>query len=114
MLTCIQPTDKEPIKEVCRHCQARPVSRSRGLCNRCYKNMDIRNLYHPNLRRGPSPVTKVTPTGGLGKPTHFLPGTPEKVGVMAERAQNGLSIFHPMDATWEGYRARGTSKVRHA
>ncbi len=41
--------------------------------------------------------------GQLGRlpeqPTTALPGTPDKVAVMAERAARGESLFHPQDAT---------------
>jgi hypothetical protein len=32
------------------------------------------------------------------KPTDALPGTPEKVAVLEERARLGLSLWHPLDA----------------
>jgi len=36
------------------------------------------------------------------EPTTALPGTPDKVAVMAERAARGESLFHPHDATLDG------------
>ena len=32
------------------------------------------------------------------EPTTALPGSPEKVAVLAERARLGLSLWHPADA----------------
>jgi hypothetical protein len=32
------------------------------------------------------------------RPTAALPGTPEKVAVLIERARLGLSLWHPQDA----------------
>lgn len=34
-------------KRTCRHCQARPANKSRGLCRVCY--------YATGIRRGPAP-----------------------------------------------------------
>jgi hypothetical protein len=54
----------------------------------------------PRKRRKRSTV------GQLGRlpqqPTAALPGTPDKVAVMAERAARGESLFHPQDATLDG------------
>jgi hypothetical protein len=35
------------------------------------------------------------------RPTTALPGTPEKVAVLEERRILGLSLWHPLDATWD-------------
>jgi hypothetical protein len=32
-------------------------------------------------------------------PTAALPGTPDKVAVLEERARLGVSLWHPLDAT---------------
>jgi hypothetical protein len=34
-------------------------------------------------------------------PTHALPGMPEKIAVLAERARLGQQLWHPQDAPWE-------------
>ena len=46
-------------------------------------------------------------------PTSALPGTPEKVAVLEERAQQGQALFHPDDAelSWSR-RHRGISVRR--
>jgi hypothetical protein len=35
-------------------------------------------------------------------PTTAVPGTPEKLVVMHERAKAGFAMFHPADAEYEG------------
>jgi len=35
-------------------------------------------------------------------PTTALPGTPDKIAVMAQRAARGETLFHPQDATLDG------------
>ena len=59
-----------------------------------------RPIARPLRRRKRSTV------GQLGRlpqqPTTALPGTPDKVAVMAERAARGESLFHPQDATLDG------------
>jgi len=37
----------------------------------------------------------------LPEPTTALPGTPEKVAVLEERARLGLALWHPLDAKLE-------------
>jgi hypothetical protein len=32
------------------------------------------------------------------KPTNALPGSPEKVAILEERARLGVSLWHPLDA----------------
>jgi hypothetical protein len=32
------------------------------------------------------------------RPTDALPGTPEKVAILAERARLGVALWHPLDA----------------
>jgi hypothetical protein len=34
-------------------------------------------------------------------PTRALPGMPEKITVLAERARLGQELWHPQDAPWE-------------
>jgi hypothetical protein len=36
-------------------------------------------------------------------PTEFLPGSIGKIEVMRQRADCGLPLFHPRDASYEGY-----------
>ena len=93
----------------CRHCRCRPVCRPRGLCWRCFYTPAIRRLY---------PITSKFARGSIldfyGLPisaftaTNALPGTPEKIAVLAQRAELRQSLWHPDDATWE--RVRDTKR----
>ncbi len=77
------------------------INVSRGLCWRCYKDKRIR-LRHPPLpararnrnRRGVGNGNRsVLPD----RPTPAAPGTPEKIAVLEQRAESGVSLHHPMD-----------------
>lgn len=35
---------------LCRHCEAKVVSRSRGLCHSCFYRREIRDLYQPQCK----------------------------------------------------------------
>ena len=85
----------------CQHCKTNVGSRARGLCYGCYLEPEIRELYSAPLRQkfGPSEVVDFNgPTKKPDAPTEALPGTPEKVAVLEERAKLGLSLWHPRDA----------------
>ena len=41
--------------------------------------------------------------------TNHPPGTPEKIEVMSQRAENGLPIHHPRDVTFESGETGGHS-----
>jgi hypothetical protein len=81
----------------CRHCQAAPVSRPRGLCWKCFYTPGVRDQYPPAF----------VPTGvrdGFGPrprpetPTRARPGSPEKIEVLRQRAQRRQELWHPEDA----------------
>jgi hypothetical protein len=83
----------------CRHCAKLPGNRPRGLCWRCFESLPIRNRYPSEskyARRG------IASDGGCGyvlpEPTATLPGTPERIAVLEERAKRGLRMHHPKDA----------------
>jgi hypothetical protein len=83
----------------CRHCHAVKPNRPRGLCWSCYYAPGVRDRY---------PSTSKFGRRGLGNfnrrltlppfPTPALPGTPEKVAVLEQRARLGVSLWHPLDA----------------
>jgi hypothetical protein len=84
---------------LCRHCNRVRSNRPRGLCWSCYYKPGVRDQYPSTskfARRGISDfVGRVQqPTA----PTSAMPGTPEKVAVLAERAQMRQSLWHPEDA----------------
>jgi hypothetical protein len=91
--------DPPPYGAPCRHCGQNPVSRPRGLCYACFYNPAVRRLYPPTskfARQGNG-----TGHGGYRlppEPTDALPGTPEKVAVLEERARLRQCLWHPEDA----------------
>ena len=87
---------------VCVHCSKRRWSGrvgrwKRGLCWRCYENKRIRKKYpmlpgsHPNQRG----VVKAARKPCV--PTTAMPGSEEKIEVLAGRVARGESLFHPRD-----------------
>jgi hypothetical protein len=51
-------------------------------------------------RRGPGNYYSIRPLPEA--PTNAIPGTPEKVAILVERAERRLSLFHPQDAGFDG------------
>jgi hypothetical protein len=87
---------------VCKHCSKARVNRPRGLCWSCYYTPGIRDLYPITskfARRGPGNFNGLAP---LPDPTTAPPGTPEKLAILQMRAQNHQSLWHPLDARFEG------------
>lgn len=84
---------------LCRHCQKVRSNRPRGLCWSCYYRPGVRDQYPSTskyARRGVSDFNGSTSVAA--KPTEALPGTEDKVAILAERARLGLSLWHPRDA----------------
>lgn len=84
---------------LCRNCQCKKSNRPRGLCWSCYYTPGVRDKFPSTskyARRGISDFNgkHKLPPG----PTTALPGTPEKVAILAERARMGVSLWHPEDA----------------
>lgn len=89
---------------LCRHCRRVRTNRPRGLCWVCYYTPGLREQY---------PSTSKFARRGIGDfngrvlrpraPTHALPGTPEKVAILEERARQRQALWHPQDAPmdWE-------------
>jgi hypothetical protein len=84
---------------LCRHCNRVKSNRPRGLCWSCYYTPGVRERY---------PSTSKFAHRGLGdfygalrlpdRPTTAVPGSPEKVAILEERAQMGVALWHPLDA----------------
>jgi hypothetical protein len=92
---------------LCRHCHSGTVSRPRGLCWPCYYTAGVRDLYPSTSkygRRGLGNFNGATPLPAV--PTDAMPGSPEKVAILMERAQNRLSLWHPEDADMTGPKRR--------
>jgi hypothetical protein len=84
---------------MCRHCKRVRSNRPRGLCWSCYYTPGVRDQYPSTskfARRGVSDFNGQTSLAA--RPTDALPGTPEKVAILEERARLGLSLWHPQDA----------------
>jgi hypothetical protein len=84
---------------ICRHCHQTKVNRPRGLCWGCYYRPGVREKYPSTskfARRGIGNFCGQAPSPSC--PTAALPGTPEKVAVLAERARNRQTLWHPNDA----------------
>src|SRR5579859_227383 len=83
----------------CRHCRRGKVNRPRGLCWVCYYKTGVRQRY---------PSTSIYSYRGFDDfygrftqptfPTAALPGTPEKIAILTQRAALGQELFHPDDA----------------
>ena len=84
---------------ICRHCQKSPVSRPRRLCWACFYTPGVRDLYPSTSkfgRRGPGNFYSNRPLPAV--PTHAIPGSPDKIAVLEERARLKQSLWHPDDA----------------
>jgi hypothetical protein len=87
---------------LCRHCQKVRSNRPRGLCWSCYYRPGVRDQYPSTSKYARRGVSDFNGTTALAAdPTDALPGTEDKVAVLAERARLGLSLWHPHDATLE-------------
>jgi len=96
----ISSTGRSPM--LCRHCHHATISRPRKLCWVCYNKPAIRDLYPPSskyARRGSGNYFAQAPLPIFA--TLALPGTPEKIAIMAQRVQERRQVFHPHDATLE-------------
>ena len=85
--------------ELCRHCKRVRPNRPRGLCWSCYYKPGVRDRYPSTskfARRGVQDFNGrvVLPP----RPTQAMPGSPEKVAILEQRARLGQSLWHPDDA----------------
>lgn len=82
----------------CRHCKKQHVNRPRGLCWSCYYAPGVRDKY-PSTSKFARRGSAVGSSGGmvLPIPTMALPGSEEKIQVLAERAERRESLWHPLD-----------------
>jgi hypothetical protein len=84
---------------ICRHCHLAPITRPRKLCWSCYYTPGVRDLYPSTSkfgRRGPGNVNGNMPLPAF--PTSAMPGSPEKVAILEERARLKQCLWHPNDA----------------
>ena len=88
---------------LCRHCHESTVSRPRGLCWSCYYAPGVRDLYPSTSKYGRRGVGNFNGNAPLPAfPTATLPGTPEKLAVLEERARLRQCLWHPQDAAVAG------------
>ncbi len=86
---------------ICRHCRRAPQSRPRGLCWSCYYTPGVRERYPSTSkfgRRGHGNFNGNAPPPAF--PTQALPGSPEKILVLEERARMKQCLWHPDDGTF--------------
>jgi len=87
---------------LCRNCQLVKSNRPRGLCWSCYYTPGVREKFPSTskfARRGVGNGNKGSETP---EPTTALPGTPEKVKILEERARRGQCLWHPLDPRLDG------------
>jgi hypothetical protein len=81
---------------LCRHCQARPGYRARGLCRFCFYDLAVRALYPcGSLSRRGIATDNVTPSPC--RPTAALPGTHAKLATLEGRCERGEALWHRLD-----------------
>jgi hypothetical protein len=86
----------------CRHCGRARVNRPRGLCWSCYYTPGLRERYPSTSKFAQRGVHDFNGRVALPPvPTRALPGTPEKVRILQERARNHQALWHPNDASFE-------------
>ena len=91
--------NSQTTKPLCRHCGQRPQGRARGLCHSCYFKPHIRCRYPAQGQLTAQGMVNSCSSAPLAaEPTTALPGTKQKVRVMAERAHRREQLFHPADA----------------
>ena len=84
---------------LCRHCNRSHANRPRGLCWSCYYAPGVRDRYPSTskfARRGIDDFNGrvVLPPA----PTGAMPGSPEKVAILEQRARMRVGLWHPLDA----------------
>jgi hypothetical protein len=84
---------------LCRHCHAAPVSRPRGLCWSCYYAPGVRDLYPSTSKYARRGLNDFNGRATLPQAaTRALPGSPEKVTILEQRARHRQALWHPQDA----------------
>lgn len=94
-------------RPLCRGCKINRVQKPRGLCCRCYNDLELRMKSPPvspfgNRGHGIDSIDSCgevyQPSRRLPeRPTSAIPGSPEKIAVLEERARCGRLLFHPDD-----------------
>lgn len=83
----------------CLLCGQTKLHKSRNLCQACYQKPESDPLKIETRHRVERDTQSIfIPTGLPDHSTEFLPGSNEKMEVMAQRLQDGREIHHPDDA----------------
>jgi len=83
---------------LCRHCNRIKANRPRGLCWSCYYTPGVRERFPSTSKFARRGVDDFNGTAVLAPvPTRALPGTPDKVAVLEERARRRQALWHPQD-----------------
>ena len=100
----------------CLLCGQTKPHKSRNLCLACYQKPESDPLKIETRHRVERDTQSIfTPTGLPDHPTEFLPGSNEKMAVMAQRLIDGRAIHHPDDASLTPdcfFKADGSLKKR--
>lgn len=93
----------------CVHCDRVDVIlfSTRDLCRECYKDQQVRDLYavENKMAHQANRVISKGPTK-RPQPTTAVPGSLEKIKVLAERLARGEALWHPDDADMSGANPR--------
>lgn len=87
------------MKPSCRHCNAKPSCRPRGLCWTCFYTPAVRDLYpikaceHNQRGSGNGMTAVILPPS----PTATLVGTEDRLRIYQERAEKMFALNHPAD-----------------
>ena len=91
---------------ICRHCHKTNACRPRGLCWVCYYAAGVRDLYPSTSHNAHRGIGNIAGPGTAPPaPTGAVPGSAEKVAIMAERARSRQTLWHPEDTRLESAEA---------
>lgn len=77
------------------------MNRPRGLCWSCYYAPGVRDRYPSTSKYARRGAGNGFGGGAMPTPTAALPGTPEKLAVLAGRAARKERLWHPLDADYD-------------
>ena len=81
----------------CRHCEQASVNRPRGLCWSCYYTPGVREKYPSTSKYARRGVGNFCGNAAVCEPTAALPGSPEKLAVLEQRARLRQQLWHALD-----------------
>ncbi len=88
---------------ICQNCHKAKVNRPRQLCWGCYYAPGVRDRFPSTSKYARRGVGNFSGNAPLAcAPTTAVPGTPEKMEVLAERARMRQRLWHPCDARYPG------------